>query len=184
MTHDYTKVHRDVAAGQIAGDLIKSGYYGEDIEIFGSICQAGERKIAVYGFDQESVALKLYEYFHKGAEVGHIKTKAYHLEKMNQDQAPQVADFLAYLKDGIDCAEEVVETEKPKFVWSGFAYRENGVAKTLINGYFPYVLEHYLTYKEKNVPVSKIEFHVFSAMNFEREEIKAELREVLKKAQF
>ncbi|PWM54184.1 MAG: hypothetical protein DBX41_00470, partial [Clostridiales bacterium] len=68
--------------------------------------------------------------------------------------------------------------------WSGFAYRENGVAKTLINGYFPYVLEHYLTYKEKNVPVSKIEFHVFSAMNFEREEIKAELREVLKKAQF
>lgn len=181
MENDYTKVHRDIAAGQIAGDLIKNGYYGEDVELFGSICTLGGKSVAVYGYDQEAVALKAYAYLQKGAEITHIITKRYHLKKLHEDKAPIEADFLQLLKKGLDCENEFILGQENKFIWSGFAYNDNGTQKTVINGYFPFVLEKYLTFTEENVPTGNIEFRIFDSINFERDKIKAELKDILSK---
>lgn len=182
MVHDYTKVHRDVAAGQMAGDLFKEGYYGEDVEFFGSICTLGKKPVAVYGYDQEAVALKAYEYLQKGAEITHIITKGYHLKSLHEDKTPIEADFLNLLKNDLDCENEFVSDTVSRFVWSGFAYNDNGTKKIVVNGYFPFVLENYLNCIDKNIPAGKIEFRIFDSMNFEREEVKAELKEFLVKS--
>lgn len=179
MAQDALKVHRDVAAGIIASALIKEGYYGEDIELFGSVCTLDGKNIAVYGYDQEAVAMRAYAYLQKGAHITHIVTKSYHLEKLNEDKTPKEIDFLSILENGLKCETEMVPNEGIKFIWSGFAYKENGTQKVLVNGYFPYVLENYLKLSEQNIPVGKIEFRIFDSVDFEREKVKAELKEFL-----
>lgn len=178
------KLHRDIAAGVMAGELFRSGYFGKDTEVFGAVCAKEGKTALLYGFDAISVALKAYDSFKDGAEIIALPRKSYHLEMADDEKS--VADkFLQYAAEtagtDIDAAQLLEEDCSAKNLWAGFAYEQNGERKTFINGYFPRVLEEYLALKDaKTSPIVFKEADSLTAdKNLLRSEIGQKLAETV-----
>lgn len=176
-TYSYAGVHRDIAAGLIAGDLMRDGYFGKIAEAFGTICAWENKTVLLYGFDALSVALKSYDYLLKGAKISDMYTQSYHLgiEESEESVTDIFQKYVAETAQQSFSDYVFVEPNAQRNTWAGFTYEEDGQRKEFINGYFPRVLKKYISLADKNV--SKIVFKE----NFDPTTDKKELRDDVQK---
>ncbi len=149
----YAEVHRDIAAGMMAGDLLSSGYFGKNIEMCGVICQKNNEQVFLYGKDLVAVNKAAYDYMADGAQIKQILSHNFHL-KMDETEDDLGQRLIEDIQEKFNLKfDQTVEIENDEGLgyWAGFAYEEDGVRKEFINGYFPRVLEEYILKKQAKV---------------------------------
>ena len=179
-SNTYTQFHRDIAVGFIAGDLLRDGFFGKDIEMCGAVCRKGEKRILLYGREPVAVNKEAYDYMIDGAVIEHIFMHTFHLEaNASEDDLGQKLAQYAQEQTGVkfDEAVEIKQTYTLGF-WAGFVYEENNQRQEFINGYFPRVMEEYLL--KINGKVSPIVFQKKESEFEDRGQLRLKIEEKLR----
>ena len=175
--YSYAGVHRDIAAGMMAGDLMRTGYFGKVVEAFGILCQLEDKTILLYGFDAVSLSLQAYKYLQQGVKISNMVTQSYQLA-IEESEKNVVEPFKQYVSEIHPFNEAVfVKTIDDCNVWAGFSYEEEGKRQEFINGYFPRVLEKYIAVLDKKA--SPIVFKEKFDLAADKKQLRQEVHEML-----
>lgn len=176
-TYSYAGVHRDIAAGMMAGDLMRTGYFGKVVEAFGILCQLENKTILLYGFDAVSLSLQAYKYLQQGVKISKMLTQSYELEIAEAEESV-LEPFKQYISETQSFNEAVfVEKNGDYNVWAGFSYEEDGKRQDFINGYFPRVLEKYIAVLDKKA--SPIVFKEKVDLAADKKQLRQEIHDML-----